>query len=583
MLKAVKKVITSHITFFIIITAIILSLNLTPLVMHVRHSPPGRTFALIHNNVQDFFFYQSLMSEGARGQWLTTDPYTTEPGKPSIVFAYFVWMGKISRLLGLKYDVTYHAVRIFAGILLFAAAYHLIRTLRLPYPRLTFFFFVFATPLLRKIPDAGKLIDVPYMNWWTGMDAIRRAAYLPHHVFGGFLTVMTVLFLIRYSRTLETKYTVFAVLFSAILAFILTPGLMIILLCLPATVVILWLVHDIPGRKLDPVVWFKKHSKLLAGLFLFWTAGAAFLVIMVSQTRLGFPWSQYIAWEKNLQFTSLKTEIYGALGILIPFALIGTAYSVMSKKFENIFIVCWLFLPLLIIPFALALGISNARLIQGVPYLPLAILAVIGISSIGDLISRINIKKRLPPAIIHHSLFIIRFLNRQPAILRFIHKHTSIRTNMFPFISLIIFLIYSVPTHMWSLKDQIREYWPIFGNVYLDDRLFVSYDFIDKNYPKNTIVLSSFYSGNMIPAYTHAISFIGHFGYTFDNDRKSKEVVQFFSNKMTEKEAKEFLLKNKIDLVYQSPEEKPLYNNYLYPKILKVVYDWGDVTIYTLK
>lgn len=575
-MRLLKQIIASNFTFFVLITGIILSLNLTPLIMDVRHSPPGRSFALIHNNVQDYFFYLSLMSEGGKGQWLTTDPYTTEPSRPSIVFAYFLWLGKLSRILNLRYDITYHAFRILAGILLFGTAFYLIRLLKIPHPRLTYLFFVFATPLLRKMPIDGKLADVPFMNWWTGMDAIRRAAYLPHHVLGGFFTVMTIIFVTKYTRDQKLKYIILAVVSEAFLAFILTPGLMIILLSLPTSIAVWILSEQLPKRRIDPVTWFNQHTKLLSGLFLFWTLGLLFMIVMISQTRLGFPWSQYIAWEKKLQFP-LKEEILGALGILVPFAFGGFLMGLISRKFEYIFVGTWLFLPIILIPYAMTIGISNSRLIQGVPYLPLSILAVLGLKGIEILISKFTSRftSRKNETVSSNS--------KQSTISNLLRKRNFLIVNFIPAIGLVVFVAYSLPTLFWSLKDQIREYWPIFGNVYLDNRLFNSYDFINKNYPKDTIVLSSFYSGNMIPAYTHAVSFIGHFGYTYDNDRKSQDVMNFFSNKMTEKEAKEFLVKNKINLVFQSPEEKPLYNNYLYPGILKTIYDWGDVTIYLLK
>lgn len=121
---------------------------------------------------------------------------------------------------------------------------------------------------------------------------------------------------------------------------------------------------------------------------------------------------------------------------------------------------------------------------------------------------------------------------------------------------------------------------PIFGNVYLDNRLNSAFSFINQNFPPKTLTLGTFYTGNYLPAFTHTISFIGHSGYTYNVEEKQKLTARFFESKMTPEEAKSFLKQNKIALIFQGPEEKPLYNNLLYPKILKPVYKKEEVTLY---
>src|SRR3990167_8286746 len=132
MIKTVFHLLSSKIFFFLLTTLIILSLNLTPLILQTIHAPPGRTFVLIHNNAQDFFFYQSLMNEGANGQWLTTDPYSSEPHKPSIIFSYFLWFGKIAHILNLPYAIAYHLVRILLSVLFLLSTFYFLLSTRIP-------------------------------------------------------------------------------------------------------------------------------------------------------------------------------------------------------------------------------------------------------------------------------------------------------------------------------------------------------------------------------------------------------------------------------------------------------------------
>ncbi|MCJ7740324.1 hypothetical protein MUP32_03320 [Candidatus Microgenomates bacterium] len=581
MKKTLSRLLASKSLFFMLATIVILTLNLIPLVTLFRHSPPGRTFLLTHNNVQDFFFYQSLMNKGASGDWLTSDPYTSEAHQPSVIFAYFAWLGKLSHLLAIPYVFTYHLVRLVLGILCLLSAFSLLIYLRLPYPRLTFLFFIFGGAFMHQTASSGKIVSIPYMNWWTGMDAIRRVAYLPHHMFGSLFLILSVFLIIKYMRQPRLKYLIFLGVFAALLAFVHTPSLFIILLALPPALILNSIFSYFTGKnsKFKSQKSNQTQNSNIIGLLGYWVIGLFFMLLMLAQTNRGFPWSQYIEWERKLQFP-LAGELFGAFGILLPFAILGIVYAFRSKRFEYLFTVSWFVTPLLLIPFAQKLNLSNIRLIQGTPYLPLSILAVLGIKALQEFIQFIIDNKSK----IQNPCLAGRQANDKsnPNVQNSKNLRLSALNLGFSLIIGILFLTYTLPTLTWSIKDQIREYWPIYGNVYLDNRLNNAFAYINRNFPPNTLTLSTFYSGNFLPAFTHTTSFIGHFGYTYQIDRKKQLAESFFANKMTEKEAKDFLLDNKITLVYQGPEEKPMYNNYLYPKLLKPVYDREEATLYII-
>ncbi|MBI4991354.1 hypothetical protein HZB96_04650, partial [Candidatus Gottesmanbacteria bacterium] len=563
------KLFNSKTLFFLITTAIILSLNLIPLIMQFRHSPPGRTFALIHNNAQDFFFYQSLMNEGANGAWLTSDPYTAEPHQSSIIFSYFVWLGKLSNLLNLPYAITYHLARIILSILFLLSIFYFLFSTRLPHPRLTYLLFLFAAPFMHKIADGST---IPYMNWWTGMDPIRRVAYLPHHMFGGLFLVISIILIIKFfslyviptgvegspamklhdERFLDKpapseveglgmtrmKYLLWLIFISALLAFVHTPSLFILLLIIPPALFIYFISyksillgnskHQITNIKQAPnhkyqtpkfgILNIVNYLELgicnlrfpFAGLLVYWFIGLLFLLFMVSQTRNGFPWSQYIDWEKNLQFP-LDRELIGAFGLTFPFSILGAWQAVRSKKFEYILITCWLFIPFLFIPIAPKLGISNIRLIQGIPYLPLAILAIMGITILTqDVIP--SVARNLSTCL-RNNLAFARDPSTSVGMTRLAQSRDSNNNfinNLFAYLFIGLFISFTLPTLKWSLQDQIREYWPIFGNVYLDNRLNNAFAFVNQNFPSRTVTLATFYTGNYLPAFTRTLSFIGH-------------------------------------------------------------------------
>lgn len=559
--------------FLIVVSGTILALNVAPLVFDIRHSPPGRTFAKIHNNAQDFFFYLAMMNEGGSGDLLTSDPFTTEPHQPSIIFAYFVWLGRLSRMLGIPYEVAYHAVRLVFGAILLASAWRLIKRFRVPYPYLTFLFFIFASPFMHTVNEWGTVRSVPYMHWWTGMDAVRRIAYLPHHMVGNVLLVVSLLLVAAFVRSGDKRLVGLLLAISSVLAFVHTPSLMIILMVLPVAIGLYSLLEAVRQRPVGrpAVVAARLVSDFSGRLFRprfvplwgYMGLSLVFMYIMVSQTGKGFPWSQYIAWEKNLQFP-LEKELLPAFGLILPLTLVGLLGALSEAGFERLLLACWFAVPLAFIPFAKNFNLSNIRLTQGVPYLALAANAGFGLTVVDKFVSR----------------KLSGYLDR----LRVPAKLSVLKRYLVPLVVFVIFAVQSAPVINWSVRDQIREYFPIFGNVYFDDRLKTAFAFIDSTFPPKTPVLGTFYSGNYLPAYTHTVSYVGHFGYTYDIDRKQPDVFRFFKGEMSQNEAAEYMKRNGIKAVFQGPEEKPLYTaGKLYPTVLSPIYDREEATIYVLR
>ncbi|MBI3955507.1 hypothetical protein HY338_03615, partial [Candidatus Gottesmanbacteria bacterium] len=403
-----------------------------------------------------------------------------------------------------------------------------------------------------------KFVTTPYMYWWTATDPIRRAAYLPHHMLAGILLIIMIMLLLNFIKN-RRPYLVFsAILLSVPLVLVHPPSMLILLITLPAS----GIVYFLQNNKKVKSDYFKLNFQIFLYLLLFWAINIILVYVIASQGNSSIIWSKPFNWEKGQQFPLIQ-ELPFAFGILLPLALLGIVKLLRNNKFKDIFLVSWFLFPLLLIPFATQIGISNVRLIQGIPYLTLAILGSYGIIYLENLISSFKIL----PVIIKSA------------------GSKKINFN-FPIVRIcvcVVFIIFTYPTLVWSIKSQIQEYWPIFGNVYLDNRLNNVFAFINNNFPSKTITLSTFYTGNYLPAYTHTTSFIGHDGYTYNMEDKRKLAEKFFTGKMQTEEVKKLIKNNKITLIFQGPEEKPIYNSYLYPSLLQPIYDQNDVTLYVLK
>ena len=553
--------------FFIFSTALILGLNLAPTITFINHSPPDRYFPLMHNNSQDFYFYLSLMREGAQGHWLTTIPFTTETHSRSLVFNYFLILGKISSLLGIPMELGYLIARIVSSILFFLCAWLLIRKLKIPYPRLTYLIFLFASPFLKG--------DTPYLYWWTGIDAIRRASYLPHHMFGGFLLILAFYVILQFVERKISLFRFFS--FSLFLLFLMllihTPSLLILIMTLP-TAIIGYLsrknISSLRHGRITKLTIQPFNPLTLTSLFLLLSFSLILMLIFAKLMEGDALWKHALEWEKTLQLSFLK-EILGGFGILLPFTLIGIIRSILSKNFSYWLVLSWFLVPILMLPLAPFFQISNTRLVQGVPFLPFAMLTAIGIEWIVSVIPTFTLS-------FEGKAGIQSLMNGSSG------PASGMTTkNIILIIIFFIFLLQSIPTLIWSLKDQIHEYSTPYSNIYLDKRLFSAFDFINKEYEPGTVTLASFYTGNYLPAFTNTISFIGHFGYTYDLEKKEEITDNFFSQKLNPEEAKEFLRKNNIRLIFQGPEEKRMTTEPLYPALLRKVFNNDIVTIYQAK
>ena len=94
-------------------------------------------------------------------------------------------------------------------------------------------------------------------------------------------------------------------------------------------------------------------------------------------------------------------------------------------------------------------------------------------------------------------------------------------------------------------------------------------------------VLASYRIANLIPAETSKRVWAGHEFQTPDFNSRIQEVNKFFSNKMTDNEARSFLNKTKIAWVFFGPDEKDIAQlKDLKYKFLKPVIKKNDVILY---
>lgn len=98
----------------------------------------------------------------------------------------------------------------------------------------------------------------------------------------------------------------------------------------------------------------------------------------------------------------------------------------------------------------------------------------------------------------------------------------------------------------------------------------------------DSIILSSYCNGNIIPYYANRMVYVGHSLMTIDSEKKLQKVEDFYSGKKSPEEMEKFLKDKKISYVFLSEQEKTDnidfdLENY---DFLKKIYQEGDVMIF---
>lgn len=73
------------------------------------------SFAGFLINIPDGNSYLAKMAIGWRGEWKFTLPYTANPGEGAYIFLFYIFLGQLSRWLGISIIVMYHLTRLIAS------------------------------------------------------------------------------------------------------------------------------------------------------------------------------------------------------------------------------------------------------------------------------------------------------------------------------------------------------------------------------------------------------------------------------------------------------------------------------------
>ena len=543
-MRFVKYLAHEYILVFII-SLIALGASVYPTLYGIRITPAGTKFSLASNFFPDYYQYLGWMKDVELGNLAISTRFTAEKFPPRIAFPYLIYpiIGKLGSTFGLTMDITYTAARVLFGGMRILLVYLLIGQLFTDKKgRISALIFsVFSASFFKLYFADNQLKSDFFLPGITNFDIFTRTAFIPHHLLSHIFNIWFFVYFYKALRDNNTRYSLIA-------------GLFLLLACLINPAAILFMGFVLPTAFI--LLTGVKYKSIKRPVVRHFTISSIALLISVIYYRFYFftvfPWDYFhSSVNSSSHFWNLKSlpewtfaDYLGVLGISLPLA----ALSVFAKKFRKktmyLLLLAWSIAPIIAFVF-LKLYFDRLqmvfRIFQAQQYVPLGILGTIGIYYIFE-----------------------KFKSRMVIIPVF------------------IFLIsVSLPYYFLSMKSQIDTLTPNNYFIFLPVDSYNSFRYLNMNTPRDSVVLAGYYMGKVLPAYTHNRVYIGRDDLTYDYQDKLVKFTDFFSNKMTEEEAKDFFEDGNIKYIYLGPDTGNTPDEFISGyKSVKLIYKSGINYIY---
>lgn len=463
----------------------------------------------------DGYSYLAKMRLGARGDWLFTVRYTSEPHDGALLFLPYILLGHLTALvvdsqgadLTPALAVTFHVARIVCGFGLLLVAYRFAAAfLRRPHTqRLALVLIALGGGLgwLLALAGQGHLFGslpvdfyVPEGYSFLILFGLPHLALARSGLLGGFLLLFGALGEAEPHRWLPRA--ALAGLCWAVMG-----------LCVPFYVAVLYALLGAWGL----AAWIAQRRFPWA-LFRRAAVGAAVALPVLLYSALVFATNDVLAeWSSQNRLPSphVLHAVAGYVVLAIP-ALWGIRWawrkSARRGDLRSLLLVAWVVsAPVLVY---LPVNVQR-RLAEGV-IVPLVVLAVAG----------------------------LRLMSRQ-------RRRRALARN--------VVLALALPTALllWlgGLVSALAPDRPLFrprAEIAALERL-------DAAAPRDAVVLSSKETGNVVPAYTDLIAYVGHGPETIDSGRKEQQAQDFFAGTLAADERRALL--DAVDVVFYGPLEVP--------------------------
>lgn len=547
----------------ILLCAIALCLNIAVWVGKLAQVDPGHTYIPIHNSLSDYSFYASVVRQGIDGNITVFNRFATETHEGSVIHFLYLAIGMVARSVGVSdAHIAYHAARYVLGIIWCITMYRLITlSIREKWQRLlALSFALFSASFPRMVEVLGSPVVTGYMTWWSELDPVARAAFIPHFTLGHIMMVSVFISVLEYVHfqapkkavPVRTKWTfstwwhresltgkrwlVRGAIAAWIAAFIHPPSAIQILLIIPMLMLII-------------------RSQRVFTVGCVSIAGAGIGLGIINNITAIFPWSLARAFE-GWSFALSVHEYLLALGPIVFFAIIGMVARIKSTAYRTspafLLLCLWIVTSIIMIPLSKLMPfspldiirnhpISNIRFLQVAIWVPLSILGAVGFTTV------------------------LRIL---PSVLRIL-----------VIAAMVVLTFIGYPA---TLSEQISHVYFSREYQYPNTEYVTAIRELRAITKPGEAIMSLSLAGMTIPTYINRPVYVGQVVYTPELDKKLAVSWSFFAGTMSPCEAYTLLKTNRITAVFFSADERQAGNAVSIYSFLQPWNTFDTTTIYTV-
>jgi len=524
--------------------SVTLLLSAAPYVAGYLASSPEAEFDGAVMNLEDIHCHLATMQQGARGQWRFHLLFTPEDHQGAFLRPLYLTLGHLARLGGLPLTFTYHLARLLCGALSLLSAYAFISLLlRRAMRRIAFFLTCLSSGLgwlwllLRPTPPGG----ISPIDFWLNDAYIFFSLFLfPHFAFSIAALLAVFSGALLYETEPRRRYLALVAFASLALALEHPFAILIVMAVLASYGLILWISHGAFPVRL-----------VLPGLI----CGTISFPVLAYDLLLFYREPVFRAWQAQ-NYTLSPPPLYYVLGygLLLPLALVGVMRLWRRRDRRGVFAIAWVATVAVLIYLPIPL---QRRMLEGVQ-VPLSVLAAQGLGGILASLRRSSLLKRLrPPGYPLHKLRLL-LLN--------------------------LLLVSTLPSNLYLVAGATLAAWQRHPSLFHPRTTVEAIDWLETHSAWTDTILSSYETGNYIPARIGHRVFWGHWSGTAWYAQKRRLALTFFGERTDDAWRIAFLREYGIRYLFYGPEEKalgafdPTGKPYLTP-----VFSNGRVTVYEVK
>lgn len=473
------------------------SILIFPYILQVLATPEGNLATGYITGGPDYMTFISKMKWGEAGHWSYLNRYTPEPTETVPIYWLYLLLGHLAALLNISLQTVFHvATALFGGVAITLLWFFVNKHTK--YPLIAFLFAVFASGGILSSVDTVLNTDLAHLDGF-----LQGHVYLALRAFPHYAVDLIAILLICHAylkENLERKHLVLLAFVGGFLVSIIHPFLLALI---PLTLIHA-LVSNRPALKRSVLI---NISALLS---------AAPVTLLVGYSILHISWLS--EWREQTALDSLPNPLIFLAAIYGLAGVVGwiKALNELGHRRLSLWSV-WLLSASFMAYF---MPIGNRFEFTFFLSVPLGILSAQWVGKLLDWIKTFRA-----------------------------HKIAKI------YVSIVVILLFTWHGLIHVPNTFINS---TSGNRYLPKSYVEALKDIDKNSQYGDVVLSTWETGNAIPAYTYNLKpYVGHPLETLNYKEKKDNVDSFFEGNMDESAAQEFLERSRTRwIIYDStPKE----------------------------